>query len=491
MSSLGSEPLEGLPQIGQMVAGKYRLERVLGVGGMGVVVQALHTALDEKVAIKFLSGADASDPERLTRFTREAWAAAKIKNEHVARVSDVAQLDDGTAYLVMDYLEGADLDAVIEQGTLSPETAVDYVLQAAEALAEAHKLGIVHRDLKPGNLFLTHRADGSACIKVLDFGISKFTLASGMTQPASMMGSPHYMAPEQILSAKHVDARVDVWALGVILYELVAGRPPFDGETLAQVIERVLGGNARPLREAVPQISAELEAAVMRSMAPTADGRYADLADFATALAGHGSVSAQGSARFIHGVLRGVRAPASPDPAASTASVAVRVDGASGTEPTMASEVMPRHCAATTAPVTAALSPGEGKLGWVLAASAGAAALLGLGIAAIVWLGADGAASPAGREVVDGTSEPATAPTVSAAPSDPASPSAVADPSTSAATAGGSTAAAIPTASDTAVPTATTRAPSRTDEVPPTAASRPPAPRPTPTKESWNPWKDR
>ncbi|MBW2525630.1 MAG: serine/threonine protein kinase [Deltaproteobacteria bacterium] len=501
MESPATDALEGLPQIGQVVAGKYRIERVLGVGGMGVVVEATHTALDEKVAIKFLSGAESSDPERLTRFTREAWAAAKIKNEHVARVSDVAQLDDGTAYLVMEYLEGRDLDGVLASGPLPPQTAVDYVLQAAEAVAEAHKLGIVHRDLKPGNLFLTHRADGSPCVKVLDFGISKFTMARGMTRSETMMGSPHYMAPEQILSSANVDARVDVWALGVILYELCAGSPPFDAEQLSQIIERILEGQAHPLREVAPHVSAPLEAAVMHALATNADERYADLADFATALACHGSDGAQGSAKFIHGVLRGAPPPDSARQVVTTGAVAASIDGSISTartvasedrgiatEPTLAAGVMPRHCAGTNAPVTTALGPGQGKLGWIAAATVGAAGLLALGVAAIVWLGSEpqgsSSASEEPQETVTASPEP------SASPQDETSAAAAA---TTAAATTDDTSSAAANADPSATPVATA-APSGEPTIGanrtavPTTPGRPPPP---PSKDSFDPWKGR
>ncbi|HVJ20233.1 MAG TPA: serine/threonine-protein kinase, partial [Polyangiaceae bacterium] len=210
---------------GDLLAGKYRVERVIGVGGMGVVVAARHLHLDVRVALKFLLPSLKQDGEIVARFLREGQAAARIKSEHVGRIMDVGSFDDGSPYLVMEYLEGRDLAAELaSRGRLSVAEAVAHVLQALEALAEAHQSGIVHRDLKPSNLFLTRRADGSALIKVLDFGISKAAFGEGgeavLTRSQGIMGSPQYMSPEQIRSAKRVDQRSDIWSTGVILHEL-------------------------------------------------------------------------------------------------------------------------------------------------------------------------------------------------------------------------------------------------------------------------------
>ncbi|MBW2455236.1 MAG: protein kinase [Deltaproteobacteria bacterium] len=295
--------LEGIPEPGEVLDGKYRIEQVLGVGGMGVVVAATHLRLDEKVAIKFLGGEAAKNEERVARFTREAWAAAKIKNDHVTRVSDVAATD-GRVYLVMEYLEGTDLDASVAAGAMPVHMAVDYILQASEALAEAHKLGIVHRDLKPGNLFLTYRADGAPWIKVLDFGISKITAGGeGLTKTSALMGSPLYMAPEQLASSKYVDARADIWALGVILFQFVSGTTPFSGDTLPQVCTNVLHGEPLSLREASAELPPELAPVIERCLAKKPEDRYQNLAEFAEALAPFGTPAAWPSAEFIRKVL--------------------------------------------------------------------------------------------------------------------------------------------------------------------------------------------
>jgi len=181
--------------VGEILAGKYRIDRVLGAGGMGVVVAAHHLQLDERVAIKFLLPEMLAQQDAVMRFSREARAAVKIKSEHVARVTDVGTLETGAPYMVMEYLEGIDLAELVRRGPLPITQAVDFVLQACEAIAEAHALGIVHRDLKPANLFLATLPGGVQSVKVLDFGISKLTglSASGgqdsATRTKALMGS--------------------------------------------------------------------------------------------------------------------------------------------------------------------------------------------------------------------------------------------------------------------------------------------------------------
>ena len=281
----------GAPAVGEVIAGKYRIERVLGAGGMGVVVAAHHLQLDTRVAIKFLLPATLRNSDAVARFSREARAAVRITSEHVARVLDVGTLESGAPYIVMEFLEGTDLSARLRsQGQLTIEEAVEEVLQTCEALAEAHALGIVHRDLKPANLFCIRRPDGLPWIKVLDFGISKLVGDShvsshvDMTQSAVVMGSPAYMSPEQMQSARNVDVRSDIWALGVVLFELLAGWQPFQGESFAEVVLQVAGRPAPSLREARRDCPAALEQVIFQCLEKDRDKRFPDIAALAVAL---------------------------------------------------------------------------------------------------------------------------------------------------------------------------------------------------------------
>jgi len=283
-----------LPQSGDIIAHKYRVERVLGQGGMGVVFVAEHCDLEQRVALKMMLPSDDVDENARARFAREAKIAAKLRSEHVARVLDfgTTPLTDGGVplpYLVMEYLEGTDLDLVIKnQGKLEIEQAVEYLLHACEAVAEAHARGIVHRDLKPANLFLTTRADGSPCVKVLDFGISKLTSApqraSSLTATGTALGTPYYMAPEQLESAKSADERSDIWALGVVAYELLTSAVPFRAESVTEICAQVLLHDPDPLSLRRESIPASLEEAVMRCLCKKPDERWDSVAEFALAL---------------------------------------------------------------------------------------------------------------------------------------------------------------------------------------------------------------
>ncbi len=292
---------------GEVIAGKYKIERVLGQGGMGVVVAAMHVHLRQRVAIKFLlpdAGA-----ELVTRFMREARASAKLKSEHVARVIDVAELpeDRGCApYMVMEYLEGSDLSRVIrKRGALPFDDAVDYLLQACEAIAEAHSVGIVHRDLKPANLFLTKAADGSASVKVLDFGISKDTSEQvgeeemALTRTTAVLGSPYYMAPEQMRSTRTVDARADIWSIGVILYQLVTKMVPFKAGGFVELALMVVNDEPKPPSAHRPDLPPALEAAILRCIRKNPADRFANVAELAAAIAGFGRAGAISSAERI------------------------------------------------------------------------------------------------------------------------------------------------------------------------------------------------
>jgi eukaryotic-like serine/threonine-protein kinase len=280
-------------QPGQILLGKYRVERVLGMGGMGVVVAATHVTLEERVAIKFLLPEALGNQETVARFLREARAAVRIKSEHVARVTDVGQLENGAPYMIMEYLDGSDLAVHTQRrGALPLEDAVEYVLQACEAIAEAHALGIVHRDLKPANLFVATRADGTPSVKVLDFGISKVSGVGassgadlGMTKTTTIMGSPLYMSPEQMASTRDVDARTDIWALGAILYELMTGKVPFQADTITQLCAMILQNPPPPLRNLRPDAPEGLQHIIARCLSKDRNQRFQNVAEFASALA--------------------------------------------------------------------------------------------------------------------------------------------------------------------------------------------------------------
>jgi serine/threonine-protein kinase len=302
--------VDRIPVVDDVLADKYLIERELGRGGMGIVLSATHLQLEERVAIKFLLPELAHDPAIVARFLREGRAAIKIRSEHVVRVRDVATLPGGTPYLVMEHLQGKNFEELLEdQGRLPPELAVDHLLQATEALAEAHALGMVHRDLKPANLFLAHRADGSPCVKVLDFGITKVSDAQDVvnfdsTKASIVMGSPRYMSPEQMRSLRTIDARADIWGLGVILHELITGIPPFDGATMPDLLAAILQDPPPLLRQHRPDAPHGLEAIVARCLEKDPVARYADVAELAQALAPFGSASARVSAERVSRVIQ-------------------------------------------------------------------------------------------------------------------------------------------------------------------------------------------
>jgi serine/threonine-protein kinase len=370
MSEQPNAPVESPVKEGDVLAGKYRVERVLGVGGMGVVVAALHTELDERVALKFLLPSAAQNPSVVARFSREARAAAKIKSQHVARVSDVGTLETGVPYIVMEYLEGADLSAMLErQGRLPYGVAVDYVLQASEAIAEAHAAGFVHRDLKPGNLFLARQADGSHLVKVLDFGISKAVIADeptggakqgSLTRTSDIFGSPMYMSPEQLKSSRDVDPRADIWALGVILYELVTGVSPFDRATVAETFGAILYEKPRSTRELVAEIPEELDHAILRCLEKDANGRFPNIAEMVKALLPFAKDATRATLDRTSRVLRnaGVSIASVPPPALGQAAARTGLPAGSQTRTNWdsASAVKPRSNALTAIAVVAGMA---------------------------------------------------------------------------------------------------------------------------------------
>jgi serine/threonine-protein kinase len=282
----------GVPCIGDVVAGKFRIERLLGEGGMAHVVEATHLLLDERVALKFLRAEVLLRGDIVARFAQEGRAAAKLKSEHVARVIDVGELES-VPYIVMEYLDGQNLEEVVaERGPLPIAEAADLVIQACEGITDAHARGIIHRDIKPANLFLTQR-DGWPTLKILDFGISKaalnaapspFALGKDPVKTISLLGSPHYMSPEQLRSTKDVDRRTDIWSLGVVLFELLTGRTAFVATDFFGLAREIFDAPHTPLRQLRPDAPVELERVVDRALAKDADDRFQSAGELALML---------------------------------------------------------------------------------------------------------------------------------------------------------------------------------------------------------------
>lgn len=404
----GGDPLAAAQvRPGEIVSGKYRIERVLGAGGMGVVVAAYHIQLDEKVALKFLLPETLSNSDAVSRFVREARAAVKIKSEHIARVTDVGMLPNGAPYMVMEYLEGGDLaDWLKQRGALPVAQAVEFILQACVAVADAHALGIVHRDLKPANLFCVRRSDGQLSIKVLDFGISKMTEASGMgpitvTRTSSLMGSPFYMSPEQMRSSRDVDARTDIWSLGIILFELVTGRLVFRADTVTELAIQVANEPTPPIRTFRPDVPGALEAVVFKCLEKDKEDRYRNVAELAMALLPFAPRRARALAERISGIVQaaGLSAsaldlPPSPQPGADS-----------------------EHMAETAAPLGATAS---GMVSGTKAI-AGIAVLvgLGLGVGVATWFARRPTSLPIRVQTSAASAHDAPTASIAAAPAEP------------------------------------------------------------------------
>ncbi|MFT3765795.1 MAG: protein kinase [Minicystis sp.] len=347
---------------GDVLAGKYRVDRILGKGNMGVVVAATHVELGQRVALKFMLGQP--DPEGRERFLREARAVVRLKSHHVARVLDVGTLEDGAPYIVMEFLEGRDLAAILTAGGPLPvDRAVEYVLHACEAVGEAHAAGIVHRDLKPANLFLTHDVSGAPCVKVLDFGISKLSGGVELTQDAQALGSPLYMSPEQMNSSRDVDARADVWALGVTLYQLVAGKTPFHADTVQALCARVLFGAPTPLAELLRAPPPGLEAAILRCIQRDVDRRCRNVAELAASLAPFAPASARPYPDRVARVLGVSASPPAAAPAPMPVGTVVMAQSpfASGGSPAYASasasQAQPAHVQPALSPSVSQAQP--------------------------------------------------------------------------------------------------------------------------------------
>jgi serine/threonine-protein kinase len=402
-------------QIGAVLAGRYRVERVLGQGGMGLVVQAMHLQLHQPVAMKFLLPEVLGNQQIVQRFLREAQAAVRLRSEHVARVIDVGSLETGAPYMVLEYLEGADL-ASFPRAHLTVGGVVDLMLQACEALAEAHSLGIVHRDIKPANFFLTRGPGGAPLLKVLDFGISKTPTTGGqLTATQAVMGTPAYMSPEQMRSSRDVDHRSDIWSLGVVLYELLQGAPPYGGDTFSSLVLQVVN---EPLPRLTVALPGDLAGIIYRCLEKDPARRFQNIAELAQALAKYAQSETQAAisvqrTRGIVGTQPHRAAQAAIEPGTSSRALPSTLTGSAG-----ARTLLPR-----------------GGRRWAIVAAMGAVTGA-IGVAIVVMSGGRAteaplpSAQPAGAQH---TSMPSSAPppvatTPSAPPPPPSSPSAAAAP---------------------------------------------------------------
>lgn len=412
---------------GDVLAGKYKVDRIIGAGGMGMVVQATHIALQDRVALKFLLPEFVGNESLCARFLREAQAAVRIKSPHVARVVDVGTLESGAPYMVMEYLEGHDLGNEVERhGPYNVEQCALWMLQACEALAAAHAAGVVHRDIKSANLFVTHGPDGSSIIKVLDFGISKVSNTTGvssLTRTHTAMGSPMYMSPEQMRSARDVDARADIWSLGVVMFEVLTGKLPFVAESMPQLVALVLESPAPSIRAERPDLPERMNAIVTKCLQKSLADRYQTIAELAADLAGfagsQGIESAKRTARILAGGSTPENAPISEIARNSTAPVQPVT---SPDQPSKTSTSFGR-----TDPTTGASSRTA-----LYAALGGGIAVIALGAAWLAFRGVGQDASPVEPARPEGTrvaaetavSAPPTTPAPSQSASAPAPPEA-------------------------------------------------------------------
>ncbi|XXT14301.1 protein kinase [Sorangium sp. So ce429] len=343
----------GIPGIGEVFAQRYRLERSLGRGSMGAVFAAQHVSLRQRVAVKFLLPRAKDFPGASARFLREARAAAAIRSEHVARVIDVGTAELGVPYLVMEYLRGRDLQQVLDaRGPLPVSEAVDYVLQSCEAVAEAHARGIVHRDLKPGNLFLTTGTSGVPLVKVLDFGLSKAAddtveETGKLTASEMMLGSPCYMSPEQVRSTKDVDARTDVWSLGIILYQLLTARFPFDAPSISALFVAIVTEPATPPRVHRWELPVHLEEVILRCLEKDVQRRIQSVVELSRALAPYGTEHSARALDQIEAIAAGKAFPSLPPPSWPATPATPPYDPAAITVP---ADRMARNGAASTWP---------------------------------------------------------------------------------------------------------------------------------------------
>jgi serine/threonine protein kinase len=320
--------------VGSVVDGKYKIESTIAEGGMAVILRATHVGLGQRVAIKFLKPRALSEPAVVERFEREARLAAQITSDHVVRVQDVGNVAGVGPYMVMEYLVGRDLGSIVEEGPLPIARAVDYLLQACDALAEAHALRIVHRDIKPENMFLAQRPSNTAILKIIDFGISKVAPKRGeggdwahSTDREDRLGTPLYMSPEQLRSAADVDQRADIWALGVVLFELITGVSAFDATDMPELCVSILTAAPKSLRALLPDAPEGLEGVILRCLEKDPARRYRNVAELTQDLVPFGPASTESRVVRIKQVVRrggsSIRPPTPPAMAVQSVPIAM------------------------------------------------------------------------------------------------------------------------------------------------------------------------
>jgi len=276
-------------QLGQIIDGKYRIVRLIGEGGMGAVYEGENTRIKRRVAIKLLHAGVAENAEMVQRFEREAQVAGTVGNDHILEILDLGALPSGERYMVMEFLDGETLtDRIKSRVRLLPKDAVMLVKQVLAGLGAAHGAGIVHRDLKPDNIFILRAKAGvKDFVKIIDFGISKFSeqgATSRMTRTGALMGTPHYMAPEQATGSAEIDRRTDIYAVGIILYEAVTGRVPFQAETFNQLLFEIALAKIIPARQLVPELDPAIDSIIMKASARDPAHRFQTAEDFVAAL---------------------------------------------------------------------------------------------------------------------------------------------------------------------------------------------------------------
>jgi serine/threonine protein kinase len=458
-----------LPPPGTLFAGRYRIERLLGVGGMGSVLLARHEVIGQHVALKLLHPEAAHSPAAVERFVREARAASKIEGQHVVKIYDVGT-EAGRPYLCMEYLRGQDLGQLFDASGPMPSYEVcTALLDAIVALAQAHSAGIVHRDLKPSNLFFAEQPAGKPVLKVLDFGIAKMDDGpSNMhaTSTGMIMGTPSYMAPEQMRSSKMVDARADIWALGVIAYELLTGRLPFQGDSLGDILFAVVEKPPPLPHQLRPELDPELSAVVMKCLQRDPAKRFATVTELSDALEPFATASRYGTSAALRLSISGERASAQELDLLSSARTEQVMPSPAANPKTVSEWVTESHA-----------RPRRNTR--VLVGIAAAVVVLGLGLGAGRTLlsshagdagGAPSAVAAAGSIPLVAAPEPTTS--VVAAPPTPLAPATATNPASDATHDAGAVVAVAPAAASSKLP------PSRPGvgaHKPPPPAGSPPA----------------